>query len=132
MSTHCGIAVKSGNTYKTIYCHHDGYPSYMFPMLRKNYNSEALANKLVNLGDASSICERLEPSTNSHSFDNPEKGVSVFYHRDRNEKDCCLEHYTKQQVLNTYFYAYIFEDCEWHCYIDGEPSTAIIINNLII
>lgn len=125
MSTHCGIAVKSSSKYKTIYCHYDGYPSYMFPMLIKNYNSEALANKLVNLGDASYIAERLEPSTASHSFDDPEKGVSVFYHRDRKEKNLGLEHYTKKQVLDTYYYAYIFEDGEWHYYINGEPGRRI-------
>ncbi len=125
MSTHCGIAVKSGNTYKTIYCHWDGYPSYMFPMLKDNYNSEATANKLVDFGDASYIAKYLEPSTEAHSFDHPEKDVSVFYYRDRKEKNLGLEHYTKEQVLDTYYYAYIFEDGEWHCYVDGELSNVI-------
>ena len=40
MSTHCGIAIKSEKGYEVVYCHHDGAPSYMLPMLTENYNSE--------------------------------------------------------------------------------------------
>ena len=52
MSTHCGISVKTEKGYETIYCHHDGYPKYMYPMLMNNYNSEELASKLIGFGDA--------------------------------------------------------------------------------
>ena len=60
MSTHCGIAIKTEKGYETIYCHHDGYPDYMWPMLTENYNSEALAAKLVSFGDASYIEKKLD------------------------------------------------------------------------
>ena len=43
MSTNAGIALRSGDTYQTIYCHWDGYPKYMLPMLQNNYNSVELA-----------------------------------------------------------------------------------------
>ena len=46
MSTHCGIAVKTEKGYETIYCHWNGYPEYMLPMLNNNYKSEELAKKL--------------------------------------------------------------------------------------
>ena len=117
MSTHCGIAIKTEEGYETIYCHHDGYPSYMFEMLTNNYNSEELAKKLVSLGDASYITERLEPTPGvAHTFDNPEEGVSVFYHRDRNEdwnhtKPRVYE--TKQKLYSAFYFAYIFDNGRW-------------------
>ena len=124
MSTHCNIAYKTEKGYETIYCHHDGYESYMYPMLTKNYNSEELARNLVNLGDASVIEERLEPTPGvPHTFEWPEDGVCIFYHRDRGErwentKPDCL---TKSEVLNCY-YAYIWEDGKWTAYKNGRVN----------
>jgi hypothetical protein len=121
MSTHCGIAVKTEKGYNTIYVHHDGYESYMYPMLTKNYNSEERATDLVSLGDASSIQARMVPSRDSgHSFDNPEDGVCIFYHRDRGERwtNCEPSCLTKAEVLNNY-HAYIWEDGKWTAYKNG-------------
>jgi hypothetical protein len=123
MSTHCGIAIKTENGYNTIYCHHDGYPSYMWPMLTKNYNTEEFATKLVGLGDASSIAEKLEPTPGvAHTFDFPERDVCIFYTRDRGENwdDNAPALFAKQNVLNNFYYAYIWEDGCWHFYDDGK------------
>lgn len=124
MSTHCGIAIKTEKGYETIYCHFDGYPAYMWPMLTKNYNSEELATKLVNLGFASSIDKHLEPVTDRHSFDNPEAEVCVFYHRDRGEDWIRNQPraYTKQQLFGNYYYSYIWEDGKWNFYQGGRKT----------
>jgi len=122
MSTHCGIAVKTEKGYNTIYCHHDGYESYMYPMLAKNYGTEERARDLVSLGDASCIYERMVPSRESgHSFDNPEDGVCVFYHRDRGERweQTAPQVFTKTTVVNDFYYVYIFEDGQWNAYKNG-------------
>ena len=121
MSTHCGIAIKTERGYETIYCHFDGYPAYMYPMLTGNYNSEELATKLVNLGFASSINKYLEPVTDRHSFDNPEADVCVFYHRDRGEDWIHNQPraYIKQQLFSNYYYSYIWEDGKWNFYQGG-------------
>lgn len=116
MSTHCGIAIKTERGYKTIYCHHDGYPSYMFEMLANNYNSEELARKLVSLGDASYIDRLLEPTPGvAHTFDFPEKDVSVFYHRDRGEpwNDVAPQTFTREELRSRFYYAYAWEDGQW-------------------
>jgi hypothetical protein len=123
MSTNCGIAVKVYEGYKTIYCHWGGYPGYMYPLLRDWYGTKERAEALVSFGDASYITKRLVPSLDSdHSFNNPEKGVCVFYHRDRQEpwtavapKMCTLA-----RVLKDYEYVYIFENDSWSCYEEGE------------
>jgi hypothetical protein len=127
MSTPSRIAVKlSDNTsYMSIYCHWDGYPEYMMPILTNNYNDEKIAKKLVGFGSASVIAEKLEPTTDAHSFDKPEKGVCVFYHRDRGERwdwNVPIIHNTREKLLCEYRrnYTYIFENNEWCCYIDGE------------
>ncbi len=116
MGTRCGIALKSGETYQTIYCHYDGYPNYMLSMLRKNYNSLELAAKLISYGDASCIKKKLEPTGTTHTFMRPEDGVCVFYHRDRGEDwtSCAPTCYTESELLKqTHFkYIYYFED-EW-------------------
>lgn len=121
MSTHCGIAVKDGAGYNTIYCHHDGYPEYMYEMLTKNYNSEELATKLVSLGDASYIAENLE-HTGPHSFDNPDYSVCCFYHRDRGEpwEDVAPSCFDLRTVCSNFYYSYVWEDGKWNFYKGGE------------
>ena len=121
MSTHCGIAIKTEKGYETIYVHFDGYPEYMWPMLTENYNSEELAAKLVSMGDASCIDEKLDPSDKSHRFGRREEGVSVFYHRDRGDDwlDVAPTVYEKKYILNWFYYYYIWEDGHWNFYKDG-------------
>jgi hypothetical protein len=119
MSTNAGIALRSGDTYQTIYCHWDGYPKYMLPMLQNNYNSVELAAKLISYGDASFIDAKLE-STGEHSFMKPEEGVSVFYHRDRGDAwiECQPVCYTEKELFDQsgFEYVYIFEDGQWNAY----------------
>ena len=126
MSTPCGIAVKIAGKYRTIYCHWDGYPKYMLPMLQDNYNTYELATKLVSFGDASSIEPKLEPSPGSiHNFDISEKGVCVFYHRDRRQAwiETCPEDYpTRKDVTDQFYHAYIFEDDHWNYYCSAIPK----------
>ena len=121
MSTNSTIAVKTERgPYKSIYCHWDGYFDYMYPMLSENYSTQERAEALVNLGDASFIDRRLCPSRGSgHSFDHPESGVSVFYHRDRGEDYNVSFHQTKEEVLKIQYYTYIFEDGMWKAYQGG-------------
>jgi hypothetical protein len=122
MSTNSRIAVRTEEGYKTIYCHYDGYPEYMYPTLLDNYNTEEKALALVALGDASSVGEKLEPTQDYHSFDLPEEGVCVFYHRDRDEDwEFCKPRIfqTKEKIFEIEYYVYIFEDSKWTCYEDG-------------
>ena len=121
MSTHCGIAVKTEKGYETIYVHSDGYPEYMWPMLTEHYNSEELARKLIDHGDASYIDEKLEPTSDYHKFDMPEPRVSMFYHRDRGERweQNAPQVFTKTTVVNDFYYAYIWEDGQWNAYKNG-------------
>jgi hypothetical protein len=121
MSTNAGVAVRTGETFQTIYCHWDGYPEYMLPMLSNNYNSLELANKLISMGDASMIEKNIEPDPSKpHDFDNYQQDVCVFYHRDRGDswessRSVC---YSKRDLFRVpaFDYVYIFEDGQWNAY----------------
>jgi hypothetical protein len=119
MSTNSGIALRQGETFTTIYCHWDGHPKTMLPILRENYNSLELAAKLISYGDASSIDKKLEP-TGEHTFMKPEDDVCVFYHRDRGDDwlSCQSVCYTKKELFDqpAFEYVYIFEDGQWNVY----------------
>ena len=121
MSTNSGIALRSGETFQTIYCHWDGHPRTMLPILRENYNSLELAAKLISYGDASYIDKKLEPTPGvAHTFMLPEKEVCVFYHRDRGDDliSCQSVCYTKKELFDqpAFEYIYIFEDGQWNVY----------------
>lgn len=92
-----GVFCKEG-IIKFVYCHSDGYPSYLGKMLLEHYNTTELATALVNLGDISMVRERLAPDEGEeHSFktpvrEGPKGGVTTAYHRDRKEpfEICCM------------------------------------------
>ena len=120
MSTNSGIALRTGETFQTIYCHWDGHPNTMFPLLCNYYNSFDLANKLISHGDASYIEKKLEPTSDFHKFGMPEPDVCMFYHRDRGDDwlSCQSVCYTKKELFNhpAFEYVYIFEDGRWNVY----------------
>ncbi len=83
MSTRSNIiVVHPDGTIKGIYCHSDGYPSWNGRLLLRHHNSEEAAQKIISLGDCSSLNEKLEPEPGQARQSN----VSMFYHRDRNEE----------------------------------------------
>ena len=90
MSTRSFIAKKVGkDKYLSIYCHWDGYIKGNGLTLYNNYNNELMVNKLLELGDLSSLADFLEPNPNEeHTFNHPQKNVCIAYGRDRGEKKC--------------------------------------------
>jgi len=125
MATNCSIAVKTEKGYETIYVHNDGYPKHMLKTLREYHNSEESARKIVSLGDASCIYQKIDPTDGSgHCFNNPEDGVCIFYCRDRGERledNCSFTYKSKKDLLDGSSYLYIFEDGEWRGYRNGYP-----------
>ena len=90
MSTrsYIGIStVEEGINYiKYVYCHFDGYTiNGVGQMLFEHYKDEEKVKKLISLGDISFLEKNIEPSSSKHSFNTPEKDVTVFYHRDRGD-----------------------------------------------
>lgn len=121
MSTRSFIAKQIGDDqYRTIYCHSDGYLTYNGAMLVDHYNTPEVVDELLNLGDISSLGERLNPDPSQpHSFDYKQRqdGVTVAYGRDRGDKDIDAQIYSMRKLddpNNWTAYVYIFtQDNEW-------------------
>lgn len=120
MSTRSRIAIKQkDSTYKSIYCHSDGYLEYNGVILNKYYQDETKINLLINLGDISSLgCYVYPDTTKDHNFLNSQKDVTVAYHRDRgenlnfrvdNDKDSLI----KNTVKSDQEYLYLYENKQW-------------------
>lgn len=120
MSTRSRIAIKQkDNTYKSIYCHSDGYPSYNGVILKNCYSDPIKLNMLLNLGDISSLNERIIPELNKvHSFSNSQKYTTVAYHRDREEELHFKTHDTIDDLIkytceSDQEYLYVFDNNKW-------------------
>ena len=135
MSTRSRIAVmQTDGSVKSVYCHSDGYTSHLGDMLFNHHNTEEKANELVSLGDLSCLYENLKPlaeapashfwgkgtpptvKAEEHSFDNPQKGVTIAYHRDRkkdfNQQVCSsLEEYNEKGSFESY--NYLWKEGKW-------------------
>ena len=87
MATRSWICKTYGEPVKYIYCHWDGYPNGVGKTLREHYDDKDLVDKLLALGDISSLREKLEPDKDKpHTWENPQEDVTVAYHRDRGER----------------------------------------------
>jgi hypothetical protein len=87
MSTRSAIIVKTGkNSYEGIYCHNDGYFAGVGKTLKEFFNTKKDAKAIIKLGDCSAISEkvRINP-VGKHSYNMPEDGTIIAYHRDRGE-----------------------------------------------
>jgi hypothetical protein len=89
MGTRSTIAIQNDDgTVTGVYCHWDGYLSHNGRILQENYTDEAGVRELISLGDMSVLGERVHPEHDTpHTFDNSQKGVTVYYGRDRGEKN---------------------------------------------
>ena len=120
MGTRSRIGVMHGDNCKSIYVHWDGYIDGVGRTLLEHYNS-AKANNLVALGDVSSLDNNIDiPDGVEHSFDNPTKGITVFYGRDRGESgtdfktDTSFEAFLERADGCCAEYYYIMKEGEWY------------------
>ena len=94
MGTRSIIAVMHGDVAKAVYCHWDGYLSYVGKILQEHYADSGKVNHLISLGDISSLGPEIGTK---HPFDNIDAKVTyqefkqqyghmtTFYGRDHGE-----------------------------------------------
>ena len=121
MSTRSYIGITNADSsVDAIYCHYDGYPEYNGVMLIKHYTSPDKVRDLINLGDISSLREEVFPTSDSHTFEHPEDGVTIAYIRDRGETGCETSHFINEDdfeksVTDGFIeYIYLFKDNKWY------------------
>jgi hypothetical protein len=121
MSTNSTITVKVNNTYRTIYCHWDGYLEWNGKLLVSHYNTQELAERVVSLGDLSTLDRSLD-CPDDHTFDEPVKGHTIAFGRDRNEQDVdarTYDTYEDAMKREKTCYNYLWDGEQW--LVDGEP-----------
>jgi hypothetical protein len=127
MSTRSAIGIMNGVNCNAIYCHSDGYLSYVGKVLLENYDS-IKANLLVAQGDCSmlgkEIGEKIDFNDRMvYDTDNIAKQCR-FYKRDRDESNVDFKTYFGDEELFAgidaeYFYLmkdnvwYVSEGAEW-------------------
>lgn len=61
MSTRCRIAFEHDDKFESIYCHHDGYLSWVGRKLQEHYRTPEDVRALMDLGDISSLGDQPTP-----------------------------------------------------------------------
>lgn len=86
MATRSRIGMEQADgSVKSIYCHNNGYPDYNGLVLDEFYTDPEKVKKLIELGDISSLDSEIDGGEN-HTYESPQKGQTVAYHRDRGEE----------------------------------------------
>ena len=130
MSTRSQIAIQlESGTIRTVYCHFDGYLEGVGATLLHHYNTFQDAYDLIELGNISQLHETIENPT-SHSFATPAEACTVFYGRDRAEKDQGPKDFEKFSEFMTYCqnawaeFVYLYSMGEWTVYqLNGQRLT---------
>ena len=112
-----GMVMEDGKV-ASIYQHWDSYPSCLGATLLENYKDKAKVEKLIALGDCSSVRAEVDiPEGKIHTFDNPLTNVTVAYGRDRGETeieprlDDSEDAFWKSDIEE---YGYLFKDGKWY------------------
>jgi hypothetical protein len=118
MSTRSMILIEQENgEYLGIYCHSDGYLTHNGAMLIDHYNQREKVKELISHGDLSYLSERINPdSSREHSFDRPQRGVCIYYGRDRGETSTDAINFKLEDLSEDPWieYTYIFgKDNQW-------------------
>ncbi|MCX8580097.1 post-segregation killing protein PndC [Gilliamella sp. B3482] len=120
MATRSNICVKVGDVYRTVYCQWDGYLAHNGAILFEYYDSQELAEELVSHGDMLTLDKKCS-KPNGHSYENPVDGYTVYYGRDRGEKNTGYIESTTRPLCNEE-YLYVFEDGKWHVESEYIPN----------
>jgi hypothetical protein len=85
MATRSNIIANLNEVWHCIYCHFDGYPRHMGPLLLSHYRTPEALAALMELGDLSTLDASPSAPPAEHSFAKPIEGFCVAYHRDRGD-----------------------------------------------
>jgi len=122
MSTRSAIGIMHGDKIKAIYCHSDGYLSYVGRVLLKHYGADQSpkVNHLISMGDMNmlgkEIGEKIDFDDRMSYTEDRIATQCRFYGRDRNEKNVDFSVFFNDQELFDGVdaeYFYIMKDGVW-------------------
>lgn len=159
MSTRSQIAkLLPDGKVKSVYCHSDGYPEHNGDILLNHYNTDEKVDELIALGWLSFLDEHPNPLAEAsprknfevrngdiverqpfilktHSFDEPQDGVTVAYHRDRGEDFRMDEWNSIDDFLKTDIwsdYLYLWKDGKWFITYNDNKKELIELTDDIV
>lgn len=118
MSTRSYICMEQEDgTMIGVYCHHDGYPSHNGYILSNFYKERQDVEKLLSMGDMSSLGEIVEyPKTNELGFNvQDHRNICSFYGRDWGESNTQAKKITIRDAKDSWCeYVYLYGlDNKW-------------------
>jgi len=122
-------------SYKGVYCHWDGYIEHNGGLLLDYYNTREMAEKLIELGDLSSLQPKLYPDpAKPHKFwdglepRQEQELVTLAYGRDRGEKGTEAKTFNLKGLdtdsWGEYFYVFT-KDNQWKYFTFGHLSEGL-------
>lgn len=138
MSTSACITVLgTDGIYRSVYNHSDGYPDWLFNQLRTYFNSQELADWIVNHGDVSFLNQPVGLAIWDKNYDSPYKGeetddknASRFYCNRPGEEWNNIKahgHASMEDVYMKYLGEY-FDD--YHYFWDGSKWRIVKVNHV--
>ena len=115
--------VLEDGTIRSVYGHWDGYPDGVGAMLKAHYTDPAKIDRLLDMGDISSLDEQIGAPTEQNPFENRTPGITCFYGRDRGETGInALTHADEHEWIgfrkgNWCEYGYLWDGNTWHTYV---------------
>jgi hypothetical protein len=137
MGTRSAIGIKHGDVVKAVYCHYDGYPEYMGRVLTLYYQDSIKVNKLISMGDMSSIGAAIGSkhafNDRSNYLDNGIAEQCTFYARDRGEENVDFRTFQSEHDFLDNFNAgeefhYLFKDGAWYYSENGNEFEELTPN----
>lgn len=115
MGTPACIGIQLNETIKWSYVNYDGYVEDTGRKLVEFYNDVNQADALISLGDLSVLGKSIE-CPDGHSFENPVRGYTIAYKRDRGEEnvDPKMGDYFSFLRCNKNIIRYLFKDGMWY------------------
>ena len=136
MATRSTIALEfADGTVQQVYCHWDGYLDNNGRLLQEYYSDPFKLQRLIDLGDLSTLCPEVDAGNDSHTFSQPKAGVCIFYGRDRGETGTSAKKFKDyaDYVANHQYeeYEYILRtDGNW--YVSKHDGPYALLKNAII
>jgi hypothetical protein len=112
-----GKIQEDGSTIRSVYGHWDGYPDGAGALLTAFYTDEEKIDRLLSMGDISSLDQQIGSPTERNDFEDRTEGMTTFYKRDRGEDGVdALVHANTDEWLGFRRGSW----CEWGYLWDGK------------
>lgn len=137
MSTHSTFSLLHlDGKVSSIYIHWNGHIQFNGLMLFQHYKDIDKIKDTIHLGDISELRKEINiPNGVSHNFDHPAENITIFYTRDRHEKNCNKQTFSSLKefiAMITESYNYLFNEQEHQWYFFNEKGQSTDLKTMLL